>query len=193
MGDYQLNEGRALAWSKVVAIRTLLEMGKRNIVWMDADALAFNPKSIREIIYYKFPISKSILFTNDFDEGYEEEASEGSSINCGVMIIRNTAWSKQFWKSVWGDFPTSIQDGWWEQRAVLMFRQAHPKEFAENTHIIPHRYMNTWQEEHKTGDFIVHAAGRQEGKYDTLLQMYCEHTHLGSCNKTNDQNPGQKK
>lgn len=180
--DHILSNDRDLAWSKVVAIRALLEVGKQTIVWMDADALALNPKSFAQIGTELFPQSKSILFTNDFDESYDSEASELSSINCGVMIIRSTAWSTHFWKSVWEDFPNAINDAWWEQRAVLMHRQAEPTEFAENTQIIPHRTMNSWMRDNKLGDFIIHAAGGHgQAKYDELLRIYCEHTHLESC------------
>jgi len=184
--DHGLSNDRDLAWSKVVAIRALLEVGKQNIVWMDADALAFNPKSFAEIDSKSFPASKSILFTNDFNEAYEKKASQWSSINCGVFIVRNTAWSTQFWKSVWEDFPEAIYDGWWEQRAVLMYRQRNPTKFAENAHIISHRIMNTGVAENKPGDFIIHAAGGHgQAKYDHLLQIYCNHTRLKICEKNN--------
>jgi hypothetical protein len=180
--DHGLIDDRDLAWSKVVAIRALLEVGKQTIVWMDADALAFNPKSFADIETQLFPESKSILFTNDFNEAYYSEATERSSINCGVMISRNTAWTTQFWKSVWEDFPAAINDAWWEQRAVLMYREAQPAEFAEHTRIIPHRIMNTKKSEDKLDDFIIHASGGHIPKYDELLRMYCEHTRLESCN-----------
>lgn len=210
--DHALTNDRDLAWSKVIAIRALLEVGKQTIVWMDADALAFNPKSFADVETSDFtdehsgkqehfiPGSKSILFTNDFDADYYSGAFEGASINCGVMIIRNTPWSTRFWKSVWEDFPDAIMDRLWEQRAVLMYRDVNPIDFAKHTLILPHRTMNTWMRwfifqpihypvKNITFDdaFIIHAAGYEgwgdgADKYDALLAAYCEYTHLESCN-----------
>jgi hypothetical protein len=193
--DHQLNHDRDLAWSKVVAIRALLEVGKQNIVWMDADAFAFNPKSFAKLETEFLPASKSILFTNDYDELYDEEASEGSSINCGVFITRNTPWSTHFWESVWTDFPQSLHDQWWEQRAVLMYREANQTDFAENTHIIPYRIMNTYQKLHKTSDFIVHSSGGGGmDKYPKILRQYCWYTNesalVTSCNYARDNDWG---
>jgi hypothetical protein len=181
--DHGLNSDRDIAWSKVVAMRALLEVGKRNIVWIDADALAVNPKSFADIEAEFFPASKSILFTNDFDEGYDKDASALSSINSGVMITRNTAWSTHFWKSVWEDFPEALHNNIvWEQKAVLMYREANPTDFAENAHIIPHRIMNTGTLEHRPEDFIIHAAGGHgKNKYNDLLNIYCNYTHLEPC------------
>merc|ERR1740121_684052 len=101
------------------------------------------------------------------------------------MIIRNTEWSARFWKSVWEDFPEAINDRFWEQRAILLYRERKRRKFVNNAHIIPHRIMNTWKNEEKLGDFIIHAAGGHGGraKYDELLQVYCEHTHLESCSR----------
>merc|ERR1711933_537789 len=102
------------------------------------------------------------LFTNDFREEYNAEASEKSPINTGVFIVRNHPWSVRFWKSVWEDFPNAINAKTCEQKAVEMFRAAKPEEFANNTVIIPHRHMNTWIREwdkgKSTNDFIVHYA-----------------------------------
>jgi len=187
-GDYEycqynhvLDEMRDPAWSKVLALSALLEQGRQRVVWMDADAVMAHPKRFEDVAHS----SKDLTFTNDFEES-GTAASPSSSINTGVFMTQNSPWSRQFWSTVYKDFPNpegkfmhpDIPDlggnGRFDQFGVLMYRHEHPSDFAAHANIVGWRSMNTWLHQDDGKAFIVHAAGGAEakGKYNDILHKY---------------------
>lgn len=181
-GDYEycqynhtLDHRRNAAWSKVLAILALLEQGRQQVVWMDADAVMARQRRFEEFIN----ATKDLTFTNDFDENVDVEP--WSSINTGVVLTQNSPWAKRFWRDIYDKFPEAVDDKWWDQRAVLRYRELYPEEFDAHANIISYTLMNyplryiDWDD---GSAFIVHAAGvggEHNGgasKYNELLQKY---------------------
>jgi hypothetical protein len=141
--DHHVSD-RPGGWDKVVAIRSLLEAGKETVVWIDADALAIHPKAFSEIEDKFLPGNKSILITNDVFEPYWMPVTEQSLPNTGVIVTRQSAWSKQFFKTIWQDFPPAMPDenSHWDQAAFRGYKHFHPEDWAANVEMIPHGIMN---------------------------------------------------
>jgi len=170
-----LSEGRPLAWGKVAAIQALLEQN-RTVLWMDSDALVLKRDQDWEEVVRKAlgKEPKSLVFSTDFQETLPTPSASHSTINAGVLLSPPTDWAKSFWASVWSDFPEAINDIWWEQRAILLYRDAHPEDFARHADIVPHRLINCNYGEGAGADcFIVHAGGgASDGKYDMLRKRF---------------------
>mmetsp|Transcript_30028 Transcript_30028/g.86146 ORF Transcript_30028/g.86146 Transcript_30028/m.86146 type:complete len:292 (+) Transcript_30028:56-931(+) len=167
---HALEDKRDIAWSKVVAIRVLLEHGRKQVAWMDADALIVNPTPFEEITGPHFSPSagarKDLVLTDDF--------TQDSPINSGVLVTRSTPWSVYFWKSIWEDFPEAISHSWWEQEAIILFRARRSEDFSKHVAIVPHRLMNSHAgDDAGPNSFVVHAAGgHQNGKYENLARDF---------------------
>jgi hypothetical protein len=165
-----LEQSRDAAWSKVLAISALLAKGRKTVVWIDADAVMIHPKRFEDVLH-ETEHEKELTFTNDYDED-GHRAGPSSSINTGVCMTRNSPWAKQFWKSIFNDFPEAINDPWWDQRAVLLYRDRRSSAFDAHANIVGWRLMNTWAKEDDGNSFIIHkAGGHAMGKYIDLLRL----------------------
>lgn len=83
---------RPPAWTKIVAMQHLLEHEDcRWVVWTDADAVFMN-SDIR---------IESILPTDQQHDLILAEDEPNSGYNSGVLLFRNTPWSKQFLEDWW--------------------------------------------------------------------------------------------
>jgi len=162
--SHALASDRDIAWSKVIAIRHLLDIQQKPVVWMDADAVFTSDKKFEDVTAVHFQTNhKDIVFTDDMVPGPD-------SINTGVLVTRSTAWTKKFWASVYKDFPEAISHPWWEQQAVILYKRKFAEDFAAHTAIVPHAVMNNV--DHFSGQFIAHpAGGHGPGKYQRLLEV----------------------
>lgn len=62
------------------------------MVWLDADAVVVRPEiSLEEII----------AFGHGRDLIISEDLTACCKINCGVMILKNSEWTRRVWKEVW--------------------------------------------------------------------------------------------
>lgn len=159
--SHKLEDSRDVAWSKVLAIQELLRQGRQNIVWMDADAYFVALKPFADITGPYFGEGRDMVFTDDL---------EGRPINSGVVVMRNTEWTVSFWQHIWTDFPEAVHHVFWEQRAIVLYRQRKPVDFAAHTAIVPHRLMNNVGS--YSGEFIAHVAGGHvNNKYERILPV----------------------
>lgn len=101
-------EGRPASWAKIPAIIEAFDRGYEFALWVDSDAIYVDP-----------------------DENPLDLVREGKDLylvrhqtplnlrpNCGVMLFRNSDWSRSFLKKLW-DMERYIDHGWWEQAALI--------------------------------------------------------------------------
>ena len=85
-------------------------------------------------------------------------------INDGNILIRNSSWSRDFWKRV-SEQIDLLYHPWWENAAVIKLLELNPSDFAKteitnqcnlfNAYIQGIPGMPLWT----PGDFLVHFAG----------------------------------
>ena len=104
-----VKSNRPPAWNKILIIKKLLE-DKKNydfILWIDSDAL---------FVRFDCDISKEIELGKDFY--LVKHNLNGKELpNTGFFLIRNSDWSKNFIKRIWGE-KKFIYHHWWENAAV---------------------------------------------------------------------------
>lgn len=159
--SHSLDGSRDAAWSKIVALRYLLDSQQKPVVWMDADAIFTTTKSFESVVPSHL-LSKDVVFTDDMPGN--------APINTGVFISQTSSWAKTFWQSVYDDFPEAINHPWWDQQGVVLYRERNRGDFDEHTAIVPHYSMNNVGS--FDGVFIAHPAGGHGGsKYSRLLDI----------------------
>jgi len=99
-----ISSKRPPAWNKVLVIQRLLE-DKKNydfIFWIDSDALFIN---------FNEDIKKEIAPGKDFYIAKHSFSGENAP-NSGVMLIKNTKWSRDFLQAVWDNSEYIFSIGW---------------------------------------------------------------------------------
>jgi hypothetical protein len=156
-GEEFWDRERPIPWSK---IPFLLDVMKKSVdgelIFMsDADVYITNMDTkIEETIAPLLPDGKDLLMTID----------SCGHINDGNILIRNTAWSRDFWSRVY-DQTDLMYHPWWENAAVIKLLELNRSDFAKTEITNQCRLFNAyiqgipnaplWQ----PGDFLVHFAG----------------------------------
>lgn len=175
--DHDLSAERNVAWSKVRAIQEALAQGRHRVVWMDADAyfVKLMPFEAIPIIKHNRSVTlfsrfepdrihaKDILFTDDHPQGGP------CGINTGVIVMRNSEWTRLFWQSVWDSFePGSDKFGLSDQSAVCMYKDQNEDDFHVHALTIGRSLTNNVGPYHS--EFIAHVSGGSDPlKYQRLL------------------------
>ena len=156
-GEEWWDRRRPIAWSKVpFIIDQLSKLPEGALVWQsDADVLITNPNlKLEEHVMPLLPPNKDMLLI--FDACHH--------LNSGNILMRNTAWCRDFWKRV-NERTDCTYHIWWENMAMI-------KEIDENQSDKDHIYITNqhkrfnayimgldkeplWEQ----GDFLVHFAG----------------------------------
>ncbi|KAF9952204.1 hypothetical protein BGZ72_006448 [Mortierella alpina] len=146
---------RRLVWGKIGAIQKTLPHYEW-LLWMDMDAVLANfDKDAREII--KLAEESSGIDGREISL-IVSRPKKDKMVNAGVMLIKNTDWSKRFWSEVqrrkdWYNKPPSFEQGaiWdvmqdpaWSSGVHLFDRDDHT--------------MNTFPRYYEEGDFVIHFA-----------------------------------
>jgi hypothetical protein len=153
---------RPISWSKVpFLLKHLKTMPEGEIVWLsDADVFLTNPElRIEDHVLPLLPKHKDMLMAFD----------SCGHINAGNIIMRNTAWTRDFWERVYQQTDV-IYHIWWENAGILKLMEKNASD-AENIEITKDcRRFNAylmglpdaplWQ----PGDFLVHFAGVYDSK-----------------------------
>jgi len=156
-GEEFWDRERPIPWSK---IPFLLDVMKKSVdgelIFMsDADVYITNiDTKIEETIAPLLPDGKDLLMTID----------SCGHINDGNILIRNTAWSRDFWSRVY-DQTDLMYHPWWENAAVIKLLELNRSDFVKTEITNQCRLFNAyiqglpnaplWQ----PGDFLVHFAG----------------------------------
>ncbi|KAF9384290.1 hypothetical protein CPB97_005807 [Podila verticillata] len=145
---------RKLVWGKIGAIQKVLPHYEW-LFWMDMDAIVADlDKDLRDII----------KFAEENHTHKEQELSlivaqpkRDSMLNAGVMLIKNTDWSRRFLSEV------QTRSTWYHTRS---FEQAAIWEVMTEDKWAPGVYnyarddhtMNTFPKVYEEGDFVIHFA-----------------------------------
>lgn len=156
-GDEFWDRTRPIPWSKIPFILSqLAKLPEGALVWLsDADVLITNPelKVETQIIPY-LPEGKDLLMTID----------ACGHINSGNVLMRNTAWLRDYWKRV-GEQTDLLYHIWWENAAMIKLLETNKVDFAHAEFTNKHKMFNAYlrglpgEPLWEPGDFLVHLAG----------------------------------
>lgn len=146
--------GRRLVWGKIGAIQKVLPHYEW-LLWMDMDAIVANlDKDVREII----------RLAEELNEREDAEISmivarppKDKMLNAGVMLIKNTDWSRRFFNEVqrrkgWYHHPPSFEQG-------AIWEVMQEERWSSGVHLFKDDHtMNTFPKYYEKGDFIIHFA-----------------------------------
>ena len=148
---------RPIPWSKIPFLLDVLENSTDGeyIFLSDADVYITNMDfDIEKSIVPLLPNGKDLLMTID----------SCGHINDGNILIRNSAWSRDFWKRV-SEQIDLLYHPWWENAAVIKLLELNSSDLAKteitnkctlfNAYIQGIPGMPLWT----PGDFLVHFAG----------------------------------
>jgi hypothetical protein len=133
------------------------------VVAMEADAIIRNKtvriESILELEDYNLA-GKDVIYTNDYQQERDSDATAKSYINTGVYIMRSTSWSKGFLESLYNFYSSSLFQKNRERDAVMLYRMKNADDFNAHAAVIPYRFMNsplaTELDKFEDGDFVAH-------------------------------------
>jgi len=158
LGDEQFwDRTRPIPWSKIPFLLHVLNNSDEDdyIFLSDADVYITNMDiKIEDHIIPLLPKDKDLLMTID----------SCGHINDGNILIRNTAWSRYFWKRV-SEQTDLLYHPWWENAAVIKLLELNPSDFSKTEITNKCRLFNAYiqglpnQPLWLPGDFLVHFAG----------------------------------
>jgi hypothetical protein len=156
-GEEYWDRRKPTAWSKIpFLLNVLADLPENTLVWQsDADVLITNSAlKIEDVMVPLLPEGKDMLLTLD----------ACGTINSGNILLRNTAWTRDFLGRVYQQTQFTYHI-WWEQAAIVSLYESNPndKRMIEVTR--NHKAFNAylrglpgeplWEQ----GDFLVHFAG----------------------------------
>jgi len=156
-GEEHWDRKRPIAWSKVPFIIDILsKLPEGALVWQsDADVYITNPSlTLESHVVPLLPEGKDMLLIYDACK----------HLNSGNILMRNTAWCRDFWKKV-NERIDCTYHIWWENMAMikeLEENQLHrDKVQVSNKHKVFNAYLMGLEGEPlwTPGDFLVHFAG----------------------------------
>jgi len=155
-----------LAWAKVNLILKVLYMCKYDmIVWVDGDTLIMNSDIRLEDLIDEVCQGKDLTLTKDW-----------KMINTGVMFIKQSEWSIDFWNHVNSLNQFDYSDNW-EQDAVVYCMSHNILQCQDYITIhAQQKKFNSYWYNWSYGDFILHFAGtfRQNvGTLEFLMNRFC--------------------
>jgi hypothetical protein len=137
--NYSLDANRPIPWSKILIIQKHLKDAEW-IFWTDADSLIMNDKiKIETLIDNNY----NFILSRDFN-----------NYNTGQFLIKNCDWSFDFLDRVYKK-DIYINHSWWEQMAIIDILDNNSSDY-NHTKIIPQNKINSYIDNYKSGDFIIH-------------------------------------
>jgi len=168
-----VNKSRPIAWSKLLALRERLNKYKW-VMWMDLDTVIMNMDTkLEDIVDDRF----DVILTKD-----------NSGLNSGVMLWRNTTWSRNFLLEAYNQDQFLSSTEIYEQRAIIHVLNRNQSANAHHVKYLPQEVMNSYSHYHskqhvwKQGEFIVHLAGCRfvthcKKKFAELYQSYISRSY----------------
>jgi hypothetical protein len=158
LGDEKFwDREKPIPWSKIPFLLDVLKNTNDGefIFMSDADVYITNMDfDIEKSIVPLLPENKDLLMTID----------SCGHINDGNILIRNSEWSRDFWKRVY-EQTDLLYHPWWENAAVIKLLELNKDDLEKteitnncrlfNAYIQGLQGMPLWQ----PGDFLVHFAG----------------------------------
>ena len=167
-GEKYWNRERPIPWSKVDFVLDILgKIPEGELVFLsDADVLITNPTlRLEDHVCPLLPPEKDLLMTID----------ACGHINSGNMLMRNSAWLKNWWARV-GQQTDLLYHIWWENAVMIRLLEMVPADFAKTEITAEHVRFNAYlrglpgQPLWTPGCFLVHFAGVYSTKEMERLQ-----------------------
>jgi hypothetical protein len=99
---------RPAAWAKIGLLERLLEQGHELVLWIDADAAVVrHDEDARSLL----PPGRDLGLV-------AHRTPEGLVPNTGVLLLRNTGWTRSLLRRVWRQ-TRYLEHKWWENAALL--------------------------------------------------------------------------
>lgn len=133
---------RSARWEKIAFInRLLMNTTIGRIVWMDADVV------VSAAADHLPPQTADLLVTPDWGLAVQLDKAANAraaiKINTGVMFIKNTPWSREFFKAVWRDNDSG--KGKSDQNSInKLIRMLPPAEFSTRVALVPRTKWNAF-------------------------------------------------
>jgi hypothetical protein len=178
------------AWLKPAYLYHLMTKNVSSIdwfVWLDCDALiARMDWSLEEVLSEKLGVS------NNQQNDMIVAQDPNTLFNTGVMIIRNSDWSRDLLKRLLQQVSinnSTRYNSWWEQRALLDLYDSNQHNEKQRIMITPHRtVLNAFQNERRNeygsgATFIWHRVNcrkHQEICTQMSVDFFCETMPEGS-------------
>ena len=154
-------------WEKVEMIRRYLRKPRTSwVFFIDADA-AFNHDDVRIEDFFKLaPRSADVLFCHDGNNKSDlshQDSKEKYYVNTGAILVRNTAWAKDFmrtWIDDAGQFKkgSPLQD---QDKMVEMLKNDEMGAFSKNkVAVLPINMFNSTFDRPYADTFVVHMMKR---------------------------------
>lgn len=156
-GEQYWDRERPIPWSKVAFVLDVLgRLPEGELVFLsDADVYITNPDvRLEDAAVPLLPTEKDLLMTLD----------ACGNVNSGNMLMRNTAWLRDWWRRV-GEQRDLTYHIWWENAAMIRLLGTVEEDMAKTVITREHWRFNAylrgqagerlWQ----PGDLLVHFAG----------------------------------
>ena len=162
------DRSRPIPWSKVALVLHLLDQLKDGefLFLSDADVMITNPSlRLEDHVIPLLHEAKDLLMTLD----------ACNNLNSGNILLRNTAWQRDFWKRV-GEQHDLTYHIWWENAAIIKLMQMVPSDREKIQVTDDSKRFNAYLEGVEgrplwaPGDFLVHFAGVYDLKRMERLQ-----------------------
>lgn len=158
-GEEWWDRNRPTAWSKIPFLLKYLtnDVPHNELVWLsDADVLITNyDLALESHVVPLLPDDKDMLMFFD----------ACGHVNSGNILMRNTEWTRDFWKRVY-EQTDCIYHIWWENAAIDKLLNSDKTDDKNHVHISKqHKVFNAYlmglpgEPLWEAGDFLVHFAG----------------------------------
>jgi len=167
-GEEFWDRTRPIPWSKVGFVLDLLgKLPEGELIFLsDADVMITNPElRLEDQVLPLLPAQKDLLMTID----------SCGHLNSGNMLMRNTAWLRDWWRRV-GEQTDLTYHIWWENAAMIRLLETVPADLAKTETTAEHWRFNAYlqglpgQRLWEPGCFLVHFAGVYDLKRMEELQ-----------------------
>lgn len=159
-------DGRHPSWEKLPLILKNIDKYEY-VIWIDADAFFYDdaPNIIDLIEKYK---EANIIFSNDLGD---------YRTNCGVLIIKNTEYSKNFidfWAYDKDYFDRNPYPVYWEQGVMIQLYEDNKLDIKNNCVLLNYGIIQSFNLKDKNAQlpFIYHAAGKTKEERMNVFSTY---------------------
>jgi len=166
-GEAFWDRNKPIPWTKIPFLLDVFsKLGEGALVWLsDADVLITNPAlTVEDQMLKLLPADKDMLLCID----------ACAHINSGNILMRNTAWMRDYWRRV-GEQTDLTYHIWWENAAMIKLLETVPSDLTHTEITTQHKRFNAYlrgvpgQPLWQPGDFLVHFAGVYDPKQMAAL------------------------
>ena len=157
---------REIQWTKILLIQKFLNLNIYDyLVWFDADIMILNPTITLESFIKRLMNNKYIMYSRD----------SGGWVNNGVIFIKNTDFSKEYFKESWSHTNEICR----EQGSMDMLYRNNWNNAQQYIQLTddPREYNPMWFQ-YEYGIFLMHFPGcgepnRKPNSLKIMMDMFC--------------------